>query len=86
VFLNRQRKLRYFLCTTASSAAPQIPYTVSADAGIEPRTVATLALAFRRSNRSDLIQPKKGITAAAKCCVLKYLYGTQYDLRRQEQL
>ncbi len=46
-----------FLCTsfnTASSAAPQIP-----DAGMEPRTVATLALAIRRSNhRLDLIHKR----------------------------
>jgi hypothetical protein len=33
---------------TASSAAPQIP--LFEDAGIEPRTVATSALAVRRSN------------------------------------
>jgi hypothetical protein len=35
---------------TASSAAPQIPPTVPTDAGIEPRTVASGALAVRRSN------------------------------------
>jgi hypothetical protein len=36
---------------TASSAAPQIPDS-SEDAGIEPRIVANLALAVRRSNNS----------------------------------
>ncbi len=66
VFLNRQRKLRYF-CTTASSAAPQIPSTVSGDAGIEPATVATSEMAVRRS---DFIQPRNGITAADICCFL----------------
>jgi hypothetical protein len=46
-----------FLCTefnTASSAAPQ-DSTVSEDAGIEPRTVATSALAVRRSNPHSAI-------------------------------
>ncbi len=41
-----------FLCTvfnSASSADPSVS-TVSADAGIEPRTVATSALTVRRSN------------------------------------
>ncbi len=45
-----------FLCTefnTASSAAPQ-DSTASEDAGIEPRTVATSALAGRRSNHSAI--------------------------------
>ncbi len=40
------------ICNTASSAAPQIPL-VSEDAGIEPRTVATKTLTFRRSDHSD---------------------------------
>jgi hypothetical protein len=43
----------FFVCTlfnTASSAAPQI--TVSEDSGIEPSTVATFAIAVRRSNHS----------------------------------
>ncbi len=43
----------FFLCSifnTASSAAPQI--LLSEEAGIEPRTVATTALAVRRSNHS----------------------------------
>jgi hypothetical protein len=47
---------------TASSAAPQIPLCpdsiVSEDAGIEPRTVATTALAVRRSNHSDRSHPQ----------------------------
>jgi hypothetical protein len=52
-----------FICRSSDS-------TVSADAGIEPQTVATPALAVRRSSRSDLIQPKKGITATDVCCFL----------------
>ncbi len=48
----------YFACTLfniASSAAPS-DSTVSKDAGIEPRTVATLALAVRAlTTRLDLI-------------------------------
>ncbi len=45
----------FFLCTvfnTASSPAPQI--AVSEDAGIEPRTVATSALAARRSANAEV--------------------------------
>jgi hypothetical protein len=48
------------LCTlfnTASSAAPQIS-TVSEDAGIDPRTVATSALTARRSKRSARSHPQ----------------------------
>jgi hypothetical protein len=40
---------------TALSAAPQIPD--SEDAGIEPRTVATSAMAVRRSNHSARSHP-----------------------------
>jgi hypothetical protein len=40
---------------TASSAAPQIPD--SEDAGIEPMTVATSAMAVRRSNHSARSHP-----------------------------
>jgi hypothetical protein len=43
---------------TTSSAAPQIP--VSEDAGIEPRTVATSALAVRRPNHSAGSHPQFG--------------------------
>jgi hypothetical protein len=53
VFLLRGDILDFFsmysnVFNTASSAAPQIP--VSEDAEIDPRTVATLPLAVRRSN------------------------------------
>jgi hypothetical protein len=44
----------YFLCTlfnTSSSANPS-DFTVSEDAGMEPRTGATSAVAVRRSNHS----------------------------------
>jgi hypothetical protein len=46
---------KFTIFHTASSAAPQI---VSEDAGIEPRTVATLALAVRRSNLSARSYPQ----------------------------
>jgi hypothetical protein len=54
----------FFLCTilhTASSADPQIPsdYIMSEDAGIEPRTGATSALAVKRSNHSARSHPLK---------------------------
>ena len=54
-----------FLCTlfnTPSSAAPS-DSTVSEDAGIEPRTVATVALTARRSNLSARSHPPSLTTA-----------------------
>jgi hypothetical protein len=44
---------------TAASAAPQIPL-YSEDAGIEPRTLATLLLTARRSNHSAKSHPVVG--------------------------
>jgi hypothetical protein len=44
--------VRYVLCSTLLHLPPPSDSTVSEDAGIEPRTDATLALAARRSNRS----------------------------------
>ncbi len=53
----------FFYCTifnTASSAhLPPLDSTVSEDAGIEPRTDATTALAVRRSNNSARSQQVK---------------------------
>ncbi len=46
------------LFNTASSAALQIDYTVSEDAGIVARTVATSALSVRRSNYSTRSHPQ----------------------------
>jgi hypothetical protein len=55
----------FFVCTlfnTDSSAAPE-DSTVSGDAVIEPRrTVATLALASRRSNHSARFHPHSAIS------------------------
>ncbi len=64
------RFLDFFsLCTvfnTASSATPS-DSTVSEDAGIEPRTVETSALAVRRSNHQaiDLIHPSHRVDKIA---------------------
>jgi hypothetical protein len=41
-------------------------YTVSGDAGIEPMTVATLALAVRRSNHSGYISSTFGAISYAR--------------------
>jgi hypothetical protein len=46
------------LFNAASSAAPS-EFTLSEDAGIEPRTVATLALTARRSNLSTRSHPQR---------------------------
>jgi hypothetical protein len=54
LYLNRGMVWIFYVCSlfnNASSAAPQIPL-VTEDAGIEPRTVASLALDIRRSSRS----------------------------------
>ncbi len=50
------------LLNPASYAAPQIPLHVSEDAGIEPRTVATLALTSRRFNHSARSHPPKTVS------------------------
>ncbi len=57
-----------FLCSlfnSASSAAP-LDATVSDDAGIEPRTVATLALAVKHSNNSARSNQPSSIRAILK--------------------
>ncbi len=46
-----------YLFNTASSAAPS-DYTVSGDAGIEPNTVATSALAVEHFNHSARSHPR----------------------------
>jgi hypothetical protein len=46
----------YVLFNTDLSAAPQIPLVE--DAGIKPRTVATSALAVRRSSHSAIFHPE----------------------------
>ncbi len=48
----------WYLFSTPSSAAPS-DSSVSEDAGIEPRTVATLALAVRHSNHSARSHPHR---------------------------
>jgi hypothetical protein len=47
------------ILNTVLSAAPHIPLRMSEDAGIKPRTVATLAVAVRRSNHSARSHPQK---------------------------
>jgi hypothetical protein len=51
--------LDFFLCTLFSTASSAVPSddTVSEDAGIEPKTVATSALDVRRSNYSARSHP-----------------------------
>jgi hypothetical protein len=64
----------FFLCTifnTASSAAPSVS-TVSEDAGIEPRTVATTALTVRRSNHSAKSHPHLAKSHPQEVCIDSY--------------
>jgi hypothetical protein len=62
IFITRGRFLDFFcdICNTASSDAPEIPlYVMMLDVGLNPcRIVATLALTFRRSNRSARSHPR----------------------------
>ncbi len=62
--------LSFLLFNTASSAAPQIP--LSEDAGIEPRTIATLELTARLSNHQARSHALPGLLPEM------LLYAAQY--------
>jgi hypothetical protein len=67
------------LFNTASTSAPH-GSTVSEDAGIEPRTVATLALSVRYSNRSTISQTSTiGYTNTHKSNLLAYTHKENFS-------
>ncbi len=64
--------VQYFICCHSD-------YTVSEDAGIEPGTVATLALAVRRSNHSARSHPTRAISHPTD--FLWHVYKKKDDVR-----
>ncbi len=57
VFLRVIFWISFFLCTLFNTASCPSDFIVSEDAGVEPCTVATLALTAKRSNISSLPHP-----------------------------